>query len=72
VLQGYIADFYASSVRLIVELDGGWHGKRMQKHAGRERTLQAAGNRVLRVTAAEVERSLPGVVERICAAVAER
>jgi very-short-patch-repair endonuclease len=70
VLQGYVADLYASEVRLIVEVDGSWHGKREQKDARRERTLHAAGYRVLRVTAEEVSHSLSGVAARIRAAVA--
>jgi len=48
VLQGYVADFYASAVRLIVEVDGTWHAKRGQQDARRERELVAAGYRVLR------------------------
>jgi very-short-patch-repair endonuclease len=72
VLQGYIADFYASEERLIVEVDGGWHGKRERRDARRERELVVAGYRVLRVTAEEVQHALPGVVERIRAALAER
>jgi very-short-patch-repair endonuclease len=43
VLQGYITNFYARSARLIVEVDGGWHGKRVQRDARRERILRAAG-----------------------------
>jgi len=42
-----------------------------REDARRERTLQAAGYRVLRVTAEEVQQSLPGVVACIRAAVAE-
>jgi len=72
VLQGYITDFYASAVRLIVEVDGGWHDHRVQKDARRERILQAAGYRLLRATAAEVLGALPSVVARIRPAVAER
>jgi very-short-patch-repair endonuclease len=70
VLQGYITDFYASASGLIVEVDGSWHGQREQKDARRERTLHAAGYRVLRVTAEEVSHSLSGVAARIRAAVA--
>jgi len=71
VLQGYITDFYASAVRLIVEVDGGWHDHRVPKDARRERILLAAGYRVLRITAEEVAQSLPGAVARIRAAVVE-
>jgi len=70
VLQGYIADFYACSDALVVEVDGSWHGKRERRDARRERTLRAAGYRVLRVSAEDVLRSLPSVVARIREAIA--
>jgi very-short-patch-repair endonuclease len=71
VLQGYIADFYASSAGLIVEVDGGWHATRSRRDARRDRVLGAAGYRVLRVTAEEVLHSLPTVVAQVRAALAE-
>jgi very-short-patch-repair endonuclease len=70
VLQGYIADFYASTAGLIVEVDGSWHSNRAQRDARRERVLCAAGYRVLHVTGDEVLHSLPTVVSRIRTALA--
>ncbi len=64
VLRGYIADFYASAVGLIVEVDGGWHAGR-RADAQRDRRLTAAGYRVLRIPAADVETALGAVVQRI-------
>jgi len=43
VLQGYIADFYASAVRLIVEVDGKWQAKRVPKDARRGASLKQRG-----------------------------
>jgi very-short-patch-repair endonuclease len=69
VLQGYIADYYASSVRLIVEVDGAWHAPRAAADRRRDRTLAAAGYRILRVSAERVLTSLPEVLACIRAAV---
>jgi len=38
-LLGFIADFYAPSVRLIVEVDGGYHARRVSADARRDRKL---------------------------------
>jgi very-short-patch-repair endonuclease len=71
VLQGYIADFYASSARLIVEVDGPWHARRTHRDARRDRVLTFAGYRILRVTEHQVLSALPKVVARIRAAIVE-
>jgi crossover junction endodeoxyribonuclease RuvC len=48
-LLGYIVDFYASEVRLVVEVDGGYHAERATLDAKRQRRLELAGFRVVRV-----------------------
>ena len=68
VLQGYIVDYYACAVRLVVEVDGPWHERRVAADQRRDRVLAAAGYRVLRVSAEEVVSSLTAVVGRIRAA----
>lgn len=70
VLQGYIADFYASSVRLIVEVDGAWHAGSTRRDARRDRVLASTGYRTLRVTETQVVSALPQVVARVRAAIA--
>ena len=65
VLQGYIADFYASSVKLLVEVDGASHEKRALKDARRDRVLNAAGYRVLRFSDEQVRLTLPSVLATI-------
>jgi very-short-patch-repair endonuclease len=62
VLQGYIADYYACTVRPIVEVDGAWHGPRAAADRRRDRTLAAAGYRILRVSAERILTSLPEVL----------
>jgi crossover junction endodeoxyribonuclease RuvC len=64
-LLGYIVDFYASSVRLVVEVDGGYHAERATLDAKRQRRLELAGYRVVQV-ASEVVLGEPGMaVERV-------
>jgi very-short-patch-repair endonuclease len=50
-LLGFIADFYAPSARLIVEVDGGYHARRVTADARRDRQLARAGYRVIRLQA---------------------
>jgi len=70
VLGPYIADFAAVSVRVIVEVDGGYHQRQRARDARRDRRLARWGWRVVHVGAREVMRDLPGVVERIRGALA--
>lgn len=47
-IAGYIADFAAPEIRLIVELDGGQHLERGEYDARRSRRIMCNGYRVLR------------------------
>jgi len=67
-LLGVIADFYAPAVRLIVEVDGGYH-VRAGADARRDRQLFCAGYRVLRVNAELVMCDIAAAVGSIAAAV---
>ena len=40
-LLGFIADFYAPTARLIVEVDGGYHARRVTADAHRDRNSRA-------------------------------
>jgi very-short-patch-repair endonuclease len=71
-LAGYIVDFYASSVGLVVEVDGGYHVERARADARRDRALARRGYRVLRIPADVVQRALPEAVARITAAMLAR
>jgi very-short-patch-repair endonuclease len=62
VIGPYIVDFLAPRLRLIVEADGGYHAARRQADARRERFLQRAGYRVLRVTATAISQDLGNVL----------
>ena len=61
----YIADLLAPEARLIVEVDGGWHGARRAADERRDRALARAGYRVLRLPVKLIARELPVAVERI-------
>jgi very-short-patch-repair endonuclease len=54
VLGRYIADLLVPELRLVVEIDGGCHRDRQEADARRDRALDRAGYRVLRLDAAVV------------------
>ncbi len=49
VVGDFIVDFMASSRRVIVEIDGGYHQRRVSLDAKRQRKLEQAGLRVVRL-----------------------
>jgi very-short-patch-repair endonuclease len=65
VAARFIADFFAPSARLIVEVDGRQHEQRRAADARRDRALRRAGYRVLRLPAELIQRDLPGALARI-------
>ena len=59
VLHPYIVDFYAPVLKLVVEVDGGYHLDRVAVDAARDAELAAYyGVRVVRVAATLVERAV--------------
>jgi len=62
LLGRFIADLFAPEVRLIVEVDGGYHGPRQRADERRDRALARAGYRVLRLKAEMVTRDLAAAV----------
>ena len=70
-LLGFIADFYAPSARLGVEVDGGYHARRVAADARRDRELTRAGYRVVRLQAELVMHDLPAAVLAVRRALAE-
>ena len=69
---GFIADFYAQSARLIVEVDGGYHARRVTADARRDRELARAGYRVVHLPAELVMRDLPAALRAVRRALDER
>jgi very-short-patch-repair endonuclease len=71
LLGRYIADLFASEVRLVVEIDGGYHAERGDADARRQRALEHAGYRMVRLDAELVMRDLDAAVARVRAVIAE-
>jgi very-short-patch-repair endonuclease len=69
VVGDAIADFFAPSLRLVVEVDGAHHRLRRSADARRDRDLRRLGCRVLRLDAEIVLRALPVAVRLIREAV---
>ena len=69
VLGRFIADFLAPEVRLVVEVDGLYHTRRSPADARRDRALQRAGYRVLRLDAQLVALDMDAAVVRVAAEV---
>ena len=61
----YIADFYSSPYRLVVEVDGGIHEAQQEADAERDEMMRMLGLNVLRIPAELVEQNLPAALERI-------
>jgi very-short-patch-repair endonuclease len=69
-LGRYIADFLAPSVKLIIEVDGGYHSRRVAADARRDRHLSRLGFHVLHLDSELVLRDLPQAVARVRNAIA--
>ena len=65
VLAGYICDFGAASHKLVVEVDGRQHERRVAADARRDRALERLGYRVLRIPAQVVMRELEVALGRV-------
>jgi len=65
----YIADFAAPAVRLVVEVDGEYHGRRAAGDARRDRRLERLGWRVVRVSSEAALRDVRVAVAAIRGAI---
>ncbi len=64
-LVGFIADFYAADLRLVIEVDGDGHAAREAADEQRSRILQREGFRTIRFANVDVMRNIEGVWETI-------
>ena len=64
----YIVDFLAPRQKLIIEVDGGYHAQRVGADRQRQRWLERAGYRVVRVSAATVLQATAAAVRAIASA----
>lgn len=65
VIETFIPDFVALSIRLIIEVDGKIHLKQKYKDKERTELLELAGYKVLRYTNEEIESDIEKVIEEI-------
>jgi very-short-patch-repair endonuclease len=65
VVGHFVVDFLASSVRLIVEVDGSYHTERVQLDAKRQARLERAGYHIVRVSHELVIQQPAVAVERV-------
>jgi len=68
---GFIVDFYAADLRLIVEVEGPIHARKVKPDQCRTTKLSRLGFTVLKLPSALVEQQLPVAVERILQAIAQ-
>lgn len=64
-LCGYIVDFVALDLKLIVEIDGGQHAERVDEDKARTRKLEESGYHVIRFWNHDVLGNLDGVLEAL-------
>ena len=71
-LSFYIADFYCHALKLVIEIDGGYHLTEEQQLLDEERSknIEFQGLKVIRFTNEEVLAQLPEVIDTIKAFIA--
>jgi very-short-patch-repair endonuclease len=65
VIGSFIVDFCAPRQRLIIEIDGSVHETQQERDIERQRLLERAGYRIIRVSAEDVEANLPAILSDI-------
>ena len=65
VIGNYIADFYARSLSLVVEIDGGSHNEHLDYDTQRDLYMQSLGLRVFRTTDYDVMNNLDIVMSEL-------
>ena len=70
----FIADFYCAEAKLIIEIDGDFHGEPDQEEYDRARTLwlEESGYKVMRIMNEDVHRHLEDALNEIYLACQER
>jgi len=68
LLGRFIADFYAPSQRLVIEVDGAYHGERGRADARRDGAFEHAGYRAVRLEASLIASNIEAALARIRAA----
>ena len=58
----YIADFYCSKAKLVIEVDGGYHLRIKDEDANRDEVVKSLGLKTIRFTNEQVLNDLPKVL----------
>ncbi|AUT03291.1 restriction endonuclease [Nostoc sp. CENA543] len=69
IIDGFIADFYCHTARLLIEVDGKIHEQHAEYDAERDKVLSARGLRLLRIKNEEVVQEIDRVlmlIYRVC------
>lgn len=66
-IQNYIVDFYCHALKLVIEVDGGFHKilENKERDLGREEDLKLLGLKIIRFTNEEVDRDFKSVRQTI-------
>jgi very-short-patch-repair endonuclease len=64
-IAGYIVDFVALDLKLVVEIDGGQHAERVVQDAARTKVLVESGYHVVRFWNHDVLGNIEGVLEAL-------
>ena len=64
-IAGYIVDFVALDLKLIVEIDGGQHAERAAEDAARTKILEKSGYHIVRFWNHDVLGNIEGVLEAL-------
>lgn len=65
IIDGFIADFYCSKRKLVVEIDGAIHERQVEQDICRSKVFEERRLKVLRFSNDDVEKRLAWVLERI-------
>ena len=68
----FICDFMCRERKLVVELDGGQHGEKIEEDASRTRFIEAEGFRVIRFWNNDVLSNVEGVLQTVLEALPDR
>ena len=65
IIGNYIADFFARSISLVVEIDGGSHNERLDYDKQRDLYMQSLGLKIFRTTDYDVMNNLDNVMKEL-------
>ncbi len=65
IINGYIVDFCAPKVKLIIEIDGGYHRKYRNYDKLRDKVLSGRGLKILRFWDAEINKDIKKILQII-------